>query len=265
MSDPVSIAVFGASGRMGQGVLRALAGRDDVRVAAALVRGRAAVEGQAVVGDGMPAGIHYRSVLPDHASVSVLVDFSGAAGFDGALTLALERGCAFVSGSTGLSSTQFAALDRAAESIPTLWSANFSLGVALLSRLVAAAAKALPDWDCEIVEAHHECKRDAPSGTALALGREVAAARGQVFDDVARFAYADEPRRNGDIGFAVVRAADIVGEHAVLLATAGERIEIAHRAVDRMIFARGAVAAAGWIAGRPPGRYALADVFERGR
>ena len=263
MSDPVSIAVFGASGRMGQGVLRALAGRDDACVAAALVRSGAAVEGQAIVGDGMPAGLHYRMALPDRVPVSVLVDFSGAAGFDAALALALERGCAFVSGSTGLSPAQFAALDRAAASIPVLWSANFSLGVALLSRLVAAAARALPDWDCEIVEAHHERKRDAPSGTALALGREVAAARGQAFDDIARFSYADAPRRNGDIGFAVVRAADIVGEHAVLFATAGERIELAHRAVDRMVFARGAVAAACWIAGRPPGRYVLGDVFER--
>lgn len=262
MSDPLSVAIFGASGRMGQGVLRALGERNDIRIAAALVRDGSAVDGRAIGGEGIPAGLHYRSTWPDDISASVLVDFSGASGFDGALALALEHGCAFVSGSTGLAPTQLAALDRASTSVPVLWSANFSLGVALLSRLVAAAAKALPDWDCEIIEAHHERKRDAPSGTALALGRDVAAARGQDFADAARFSYSDAPRKKGDIGFAVVRAADIVGEHAVMLATAGERIEIAHRATDRMIFARGTVAAVRWIAARPAGRYVLADVIE---
>ena len=144
-----------------------------------------------------------------------------------------------------------------------LWSANFSLGVALLSRLVAEAARALPQWDCEIAETHHSHKQDAPSGTALALGREVAAARGQAFDAVARLSRSDmqAPRDPGEIGFAVTRAGDIVGEHTVLFATAGERIELSHRATDRTIFARGAVAAARWIASRPAGRYALMDVL----
>lgn len=260
MSDPLSVAVFGASGRMGRSVLRALGERDDVRIAAALVRGGSALDGCTVGGDGISAELRYHSTLPDGARV--LIDFSGAAGFDAALALALDRGCAFVSGSTGLAPAQRAALERASASIPLLWSANFSLGVALLSKLVAAAARALPEWDCEIVEAHHERKRDAPSGTALALGRDVAAAREQAFDAVARFSYADAPRRSGDIGFAVVRAADIVGEHTVLFATPGERLELVHRATDRMIFARGAVAAARWIAGRPARRYALTDMFE---
>jgi 4-hydroxy-tetrahydrodipicolinate reductase len=256
MSHPVSVAVFGASGRMGHALLRALAERDDVLAAAALVRA-----GSAALGESAGGGLRYAPALPADAPVSVLIDFSGAAGFDAALALALERGCALVSGSTGLEPAQHAALDRAAVSIPVLWSANFSLGVALLSKLAAAAAKALPEWDCEIVEAHHERKRDAPSGTALALGREIAAARGRDFDEAARYSYADAPRRPGDIGFAVLRAADIVGEHSVLFATPGERIELVHRAVDRMVFARGAVEAARWIAGRAPGRHVLADVL----
>lgn len=256
MSHPVSVVVFGASGRMGHALLRALAERADVLAAAALVRA-----GSAALGESAGGGLRYAQALPADASVSVLIDFSGAAGFDAALALALQRGCAFVSGSTGLEPAQHAALDRAAASIPVLWSANFSLGVALLSKLAAAAAKALPGWDCEIVEAHHERKRDAPSGTALALGRDIAAARGRDFDEAARFSYADAPRRAGDIGFAVLRAADIVGEHSVLFATPGERIELVHRAVDRMIFARGAVEAARWIAGRAPGRHVLADVL----
>lgn len=263
MNDSVSVAVFGASGRMGQSVLRALGERSDVCIAAALVRAGSSADERAVDGDGIPAGLQYRATLIDNVSFRVLIDFSGAAGFDAALALALDRGCAFVSGSTGLAPAQFAVLDHAAASIPVLWSANFSLGVALLSKLVASAASALPDWDCEIVEAHHLRKRDAPSGTALALGREIAEAREQEFDAVARFSYDDAPRRHGDIGFAVVRAADIVGEHTVLFATPGERVEIVHRATDRMIFARGAVAAACWIAGRSPRQYALADVFER--
>lgn len=254
MSHPVSVAVFGASGRMGRALLRALAERGDVLAAAALVR-----PGSAVLGESAGGGLRYAQALD--APASVLIDFSGAAGFDAALAMALQRGCAFVSGSTGLEPAQYAALDRAAAAIPVLWSANFSLGVALLSKLAAAAAKALPGWDCEIVEAHHERKRDAPSGTALALGRDVAAARGQDFDEAARFSYADAPRRAGDIGFAVMRAADIVGEHSVLFATSGERVELVHRAVDRMIFARGAVEAARWIAGRAPGRHVLADVL----
>ncbi len=144
-----------------------------------------------------------------------------------------------------------------------LWSANFSLGVALLARLVAQAAQALPDWDCEIAEAHHSRKQDAPSGTALALGREVASARGQDFDAVAALSHvgANAPRTQDSIGFSVVRAGDIVGEHTVMFATEGERIELVHRATDRDIFARGAVAAARWIAGRAPGKYVLADVL----
>jgi 4-hydroxy-tetrahydrodipicolinate reductase len=256
MNRPVSAVVFGASGRMGQAVLQALVGRSDVAAAAALVR-----PGSPAIGEAAPGGLRYASALPAGATPSVLIDFSGAAGFDAALALALAHGSAFVSGSTGLAPAQRDALERAAASIPTLWSANFSLGVALLGRLAAEAARALPDWDCEIVEAHHERKRDAPSGTALALGREVAAARGRDLDAAARHSYADAPRRPGDIGFAVVRAADIVGEHTVLLATPGERIELVHRATDRAIFARGAVAAARWLAGRAPRRYALADVL----
>lgn len=256
MDTPISVAVHGAAGRMGQAILAALRERDDLRLVAALVRPGPPGDAPAHVPD---AGVGYTESLPADVAPAVLIDFSAAAAFDGALDMALQRRLAFVSGTTGLDARQRAALDRAAASIAVLWSANFSLGIAVLTRLVGAAARALPEWDCEIAEAHHARKQDAPSGTALALGREVAAARGVDFEAVARFER-HAARVAGEIGFAVTRAADIVGEHSVLFATAGERIELVHRATDRGIFARGAVTAAGWIAGRPPGRYTLQDV-----
>jgi 4-hydroxy-tetrahydrodipicolinate reductase len=265
MNPPIAVAVYGAAGRMGQALLRAVHERSDVHLAAALVREGSAFAGKALaqtLGDAAPE-LHYSAALDAAIEGGVLIDFSGARGFDAALALALERQLAFVSGSTGLAPSQLAALDAAAAMIPVLWSANFSLGVALLTRLVRDAARALPEWDCEIIEAHHSRKLDAPSGTALALGRAAAAAREQDFDAVAALVRTGDhaARSAGQIGFAAVRAGDIVGEHTVLLATAGERIELTHRATDRAIFARGAVAAARWLAGRPTGRYTLDDVL----
>jgi 4-hydroxy-tetrahydrodipicolinate reductase len=263
MSIPISVVVHGAGGRMGQAVLQALGACADMRVVAALVRSGSRLEGTRVCAKpGVPSGadlVHVSSLSRELAA-DVMIDFSHADAFDNALALALDRRSGFVSGSTGLDALQRVALARAAESIPVLWSANFSLGVALLSRLVAEAARALPDWDCEIAEAHHRGKQDAPSGTALALGREVATARVQGFDEVAKLR-GNAPREPGSIGFAVTRAGDIVGEHTVLLAGEGERIELTHRATDRSIFARGAVSAARWLAGRAPGHYTLADML----
>jgi 4-hydroxy-tetrahydrodipicolinate reductase len=262
MSAAIPVAIHGASGRMGQSILRLIATRDDVVVVAAVVRAGSELDGRPVGLLGSQAALLHTSSLADEAAPRVLIDFSNAAAFDAALDLALQRRIAFVSGTTGIDARQRAALDRAASIIPVLWSANFSLGIALLSRLVAQAAKALPNWDCEIAEAHHGAKKDAPSGTALALGREAAAARGQDFDAVAKLSRAgtDATRTPGEIGFAVTRAGDIVGEHTVTFATGGERIELTHRATNREIFARGAIAAAHWIAGRSAGRYRLSDV-----
>lgn len=260
------IAVHGASGRMGQAVLREALLRDDVAIAAALVGSQSSALGTPLarlLAADAPA-LACTASLDAGSHASVVVDFSLAEAFDGALALARDRGIAFVSGTTGLSARQQADLDEAAAIIPVLWSANFSIGIAVLQRLVEDAAALLADWDCEISEAHHRAKRDAPSGTALALGRGIAAARGGVFDEVARTArssMAPGGRAQPEIGFAVIRAGDIVGEHDVLFATAGERLELAHRATDRAIFARGALAAARWLPTRPPGRYTLADML----
>lgn len=262
LKQRVPVVVHGASGRMGQALLGLLAGDPVLELAAALVSADSAMIGERVW-PMQPEGPRYAATLVRPVPGGVLVDFSTVEGFGRALDLAHERGLAFVSGTTGLGEAQWSALAAAARDIPVLWAANFSLGIAMLTRLVELAARALPDWDCEIVEAHHARKLDAPSGTALALGRAVAAARGQDFDAVAVPARAGRgtSRQLGEIGFAAIRAGDIVGEHSVFLGATGERLELAHRASDRTIFARGALTVARWIAGRPPGRCLIEQVL----
>ena len=172
----------------------------------------------------------------------VAIDFSLPDGFDAILDLCRQRGRPLASGTTGLSQAQQAAVDAASARIALVWASNFSLGVAVLHDLVERAARALPGWDCDIVEAHHARKLDAPSGTALTLGQ--AAGEGGA-----------TPR------YASIRAGDIVGEHLVQFATAGERLELVHRATDRDIFARGALHAARALIGRAPGRYRVRDLL----
>ncbi|HVV97717.1 MAG TPA: 4-hydroxy-tetrahydrodipicolinate reductase [Rhodanobacteraceae bacterium] len=262
MSKPIPIAVHGAAGRMGRAILRLAAENPALRIAAAVVKEGSPLRG-VVLRESPEAGenIAYSDSLDAASDAAVLIDFSVAPAFDAALDFARSRRIAFVSGTTGLSPAQRHMVQNAAAEIPLIWSANFSLGVAVLSRLVRDAAKWLPDWDCEIAEAHHRGKKDAPSGTALLLGRAVADARGVDFDRAARMSHADGAREAGSIGFASLRAGDIVGEHAVMLAGDGERIELVHRAGDRDVFARGALAAARWIAGRAPGLYGLDEVL----
>ena len=254
MTPTTSIAVHGAAGRMGREIVRLALADPRVAIVAALVKSKE----DAVHVDGIAAS----TSLDAGVAPSVLIDFSVADAFDGALDLACSRRIAFVSGTTGLSPIQSGALRDAAKTIPVLWSANFSLGIAVLTRLAREAARALAAWDCEIAESHHRNKKDAPSGTALALGRAIADARGVAFEDVAERDRANTPRNDASsIGFAVTRAGDVVGEHTVMLAGAGERIELTHRATDRAIFARGAIEAAIWLATQRPGSYAVADVL----
>lgn len=268
MTASVPIAVHGASGRMGQALLRLAGARADMPVVAALVGTHSALAGSALA---HPSGAEvsapaYATTLSDDVKPAVLIDFSTPAAFDRALALAQARRIAFISGTTGLSEAQQAAMTHAAGTIAVLWSANFSVGVAVLDWLVREAARLLGDWDCEIVEAHHRNKKDAPSGTALALGRAVAQARDVDFSKVARCAragIAEDVRDPAGIGFAVVRGGDIVGEHTVLFATQGERIELAHKASDRDVFARGALLAARLLAGAAPGRHELAGLLAR--
>ena len=236
MTEPTRLLIHGASGRMGQALLRLAADRDDLRVVAAASRHRL---------DALPEGARWIAAnsLSDSPEFDVAIDFSLPEAFDAALALCVERRVALVSGTTGLSDAQRHALERAATSIPTLWAANFSLGVAVLGDLVERAARALAGWDCDIVESHHVHKKDAPSGTALALGARAEAGGAG-------------PR------YASLRAGDIVGEHLVQFATAGERIELVHRATSRDIFASGALHVAGRLHGRPAGMYRVVDLLD---
>ncbi len=190
--------------------------------------------------DGVPQ--FASSELSGVPDFDVAVDFSLPQGFEQILALCVARRKPLVSGTTGLADAHVAALDAASTIIPVAWASNFSLGVAVLHSLVERAARALPGWDCDVIEAHHVRKLDAPSGTALTLGA-AAGEQGAV------------PR------YASIRAGDIVGEHFVQFTTGGERIELVHRASDRDIFVRGALHTAKAISRRGPGRYRIADLL----
>jgi 4-hydroxy-tetrahydrodipicolinate reductase len=259
------IIVHGATGRMGQAIIRCILGSSRAQLACALVRPTSDHVDEPISEEfGMRApDVDFVSALDPDVVADVLVDFSGAPAFDSALAMAHEHQLAFVSGTTGLNEDQHAALAHAAKTIPVLWASNFSLGVAMLERLARRTAAALADWDCEIVEMHHRHKRDAPSGTALTLGHAVAEGHGVALGDRARYIRHGQTgtRPPGEIGFASVRGGDVVGEHTVIFASDGERLELTHRATSRDIFARGALAAAIWIAGRQPGLYTFDQVL----
>ena len=265
MTDLVNIVVYGAAGRMGQAVIRSVLESKQARLSTALVRPGSGLADEPLdrVFGTLPRDVDFSTSLDPDVPCDVLVDFSGPVAFDAALALALQRRAAFVSGTTNLRDVQYAALDNAARSIPVLWASNFSLGVAMLARMARRVATALPDWDCEIVELHHNRKQDAPSGTALTLGAAVAEGRKIALDEYARYERHGHigARPSGEIGFATLRGGDVAGEHTVLFASDGERIELTHRATNRDIFARGALAAAIWIARREPGRYGFDDVL----
>lgn len=260
----IRVGVLGAGGRMGQAIITALADRAGLVLAAAIERaGHPAC--------GAPAGPGHDPALVVCSNVGaaarlcdVLIDFTSPAALAATLEAAQDARCAVVVGTTGLETVHHAAIDAAAAIIPILQASNTSLGVALLARLVEDAARALgPDWDIEIAELHHRMKVDSPSGTALTLGEAAARGRG------VNLATHSERGRDGitgarvagQIGFASLRGGTAAGDHMVLLAGAGERIELWHRAEDRSIFAAGALKAAQWLAGRPPRRYAMNDVL----
>jgi len=232
--SPVRILIHGASGRMGQALLRLAADDDRLQVIAAVTRRTPAPR----VIDGI--AYFAANELANVPEFDVAIDFSLPAGFDAILALCAERKAGFVSGTTGLDAGQQAALTTASARIPLIRASNFSLGVAVLTELVERAAAQLPGWDCDIVESHHIHKQDAPSGTALTLG--TAATHGGT-----------TPR------YASLRAGDIVGEHLVQFSGLGERVELTHRATNRDIFARGALHVARQLPACAPGQYQVRD------
>jgi 4-hydroxy-tetrahydrodipicolinate reductase len=262
MTRPVRLAVNGASGRMGRALLSLLGDDGRFELVRAVVAPGSSSDGQPVTA-GDASSLRYAHDWTQTPAIDVVIDFSGPAGLTAALDHCLAQGVALVSGTTGLDAALETRLASASKNIAVLRAANFSLGIAVLTRLLREAAAALPKWDMEIMEAHHGRKLDAPSGTALVLGRAAAAARGTTLEGAAvhdRQGRIGE-RADGSIGFAVVRGGDIVGEHTAMLIGQGERLELMHRATDRSVFARGALHAAHWIAGRPAGQWQLDDVI----
>ncbi len=253
LSEPIKIAIAGADGRMGRAVAAALDGRDDVVLAAGFNRRVARDEGLIPAEEAIDAA-------------DVIIDFTTpAASAALAERLAQIGGKALVSGPTGWSDEDLGRIAKAAERVAIVRAGNFSLGVNMLMGLVRQAAAALParDYDIEVLEAHHRRKVDAPSGTALMLGEAAADGRGVKLPDVAQRARdgITGARRAGDIGFAVLRGGGIVGEHSVVFAAEDEILTFSHSARDRSLFARGAVEAARWVAGKPPGEYDMQDVL----
>jgi 4-hydroxy-tetrahydrodipicolinate reductase len=262
MPSTTRLAISGASGRMGQALLALLRQDQRFEPVRAVVSTGSAHDGKSVFGE-FATSLRYAGGWENAPAVDVVIDFSGPDGLSAALAYCVEHGIALVTGTTGLDEALEARIVDAEKHIPVLRAANFSLGVAVLARLLREAAAALPDWDLEIIEAHHNRKEDVPSGTALALGHVAAEARGTTLAKDGVYAREGRPgaRRRGSIGFAVVRGGDVVGEHTALLLGQGERVELSHRATDRSIFARGALEAAAWLAGRKPGAYAIDDLL----
>ncbi len=267
MAAVLNVAMLGASGRMGRTIVPLLLASDDLRLSGALAAPGDPAVGQdaGVIAGAAPAGV---AVTVDAAvalrDARVAIDFTLPAVSVADARACAERGCALVIGTTGHDAMQRAELEAAARTIPIVLAPNMSLGVVLLFRLAELAARALDaDYDIEIFEAHHRHKVDAPSGTALGLGRAAAQGRGTTLEAAGVYARHGQtgPRERGKIGFSVLRGGDIVGDHRLIFAGPGEQIELAHHAQDRSGFARGALAAARWVAGRPPGLYSMTDVL----
>jgi 4-hydroxy-tetrahydrodipicolinate reductase len=265
----VRIAVLGADGRMGRALVRAVSATPRALLAVASERaGHAAVGKDAgSIAGGEPIGVVVTGDLPARDAADVWIDFTAASATETVATAAANAGVGLVVGTTGLGTHARATLDVAALRVPVVYAANYSIGINVLLQLVADAARALgSDYDLEIVETHHRAKRDAPSGTALRLAEALADATGRTLAAAARYARHGDvgPRTTSEIGIQTLRGGDVVGDHTVMFLGTGDRLEITHRASTRDTFAVGAVRAALWLEGRPPGLYDMRDVLGLG-
>ena len=266
MSD-MKLIVVGAAGRMGRTLTRIVTESEGVTVVGAIERSGAAEIGQDA---GLLAGVGELGVavsadpLPVFAKADGVLDFTVPAATLAFAEIAAQARIAHIIGTTGLTAEDDKKIAAAARHAPIVKSGNMSLGVNLLAVLVRQAAKALDaDFDIEVLEMHHRAKVDAPSGTALMLGRAAAAGREMGLEEhsVRSRDGHTGARRRGDIGFATLRGGSVVGEHSVIFAGNGETVELSHKATDRALFARGAVKAALWARDRKPGLYSMADVL----
>jgi len=250
--------VLGPSGRMGRAVLAAAR---DVTIVAAVDR-----DGAPGLGGEVAPGVRATTDLgAAFGACDVYIDFTTPAATRAAAIAATPLRRAAVIGTTGLAAADDEAIAALVQVAPVVVAANFSLGVNLVLGLARRAARVLgEDWDAEVVETHHGDKRDAPSGTALAIARAIAAGRGVEYGRVKRHARDGDvgPRPRGEIGVQSVRGGDVIGEHVAYFFGPGERIELGHRASSRAIFAAGALRAAAWVVGKPPGRYDMLDVLD---
>ena len=265
--ETLRIGIVGCAGRMGRTLIKAVAEHE----ACALAGGSEAPESPLLGQDlGLLAGLETQgqTVVADpievFAAAHAVIDFTTPAASVRHAELAAQGQVAYVVGTTGLTPEEQGAIERAARHTPVVQAANMSLGINVLLDLVERAAAMLDeDYDIEVLEMHHRWKVDAPSGTALALGRAAAAGRNAALDEVAQRGRdgMTGPRKRGDIGFAALRGGDVTGDHSVIFAAEGERIELTHKAASREIYARGALKAALWARGKPSGLYSMKDVL----
>lgn len=260
------IGIAGCTGRMGLALMKAVSETDGVSLAAGSIRPDQSVPardfwlGSGVMGDVLvvtTADALFRDA-------DAVIDFTTPASTLALAEQAAATGKALVIGTTGLTEEQFMELGRFAERAPIVWASNMSVGVTLLGELVREVAKKLdPSFDIEVVEMHHRNKVDAPSGTALSLGRAAAEGRGVDFDGVSCLSREGQTgaRPTGEIGFATLRGGDVIGDHTVMFAGQGERIELTHKSSSRSIYAYGAIRAALWLSGKPAGLYSMSDVL----
>ena len=266
----IKIGIAGCGGRMGRTLIAEVLATDGAALA-----GGAERPGDAAVGRdlGELAGrdsigikaVHDAAII--FAAADVVIDFSTPAATAANARLAERSGKAMVIGTTGFDAFESRAIEEAAQVVPMVRAANYSIGVTLLLSMVERAARVLdPSYDVEVVEMHHRHKIDAPSGTALALGRAAATGRGAKLEEVwtkTRDGLVGA-RTRGEIGFAALRGGDVVGDHAVIFAADGERVEFVHKASSRQVFSKGAVRAALWVTGKPARLYSMTDVLGLG-
>ncbi|HVX97788.1 MAG TPA: 4-hydroxy-tetrahydrodipicolinate reductase [Polyangia bacterium] len=262
------IAILGADGKMGRALVRAVvAAGPEAKLTAATERAGSpalgADAGSAATGQAL--GVAITAGVPATSAADVWIDFTVPAATVAYTEAAVAANAALVIGTTGLGAEQKAAIERAAKKVPVVFSANYSVGVNVMLKLIADAARTLgPSYDLEIVETHHRAKRDAPSGTALRLAEALAEATGRDLAKEARYERHGEigPRTQAEIGIQTLRGGDVIGDHTAHFMGIGDRIEITHRASSRDTFAVGAVRAALWLKGRTAGLYDMRAVLD---